>query len=646
MCGIAGIIGRLSDSNRGALRRMNDALRHRGPDGEGYWESPPGAAGQGVMLAHRRLAILDLSNAASQPMCDPVFGHVIVLNGEIYNYVELRNRLRAAGHRFESSGDTAVMLRALCEGGTDAIGQLRGMFAFAYWNSAERSLCLARDPLGIKPLYVARPRSASGEWSLAFASEVRALLASGLIEKPVLDAGAVASIVWQGFAIAPNTAIDQVESLMPGEWQAFDEHGTEVGRRDYAAARKAPPPNGLGEPDIEAALEESVRLHLASDVPLGIFLSGGIDSSAIANLAQRTAGTRVKTFTLAFDEPEYNEGKIARQVAEAIGTEHQEVLLTEQRFIAELEAALDSLDQPTFDGLNSYYMSHAVREGGFTVALVGSGGDELFGGYVSFRDLPSVMRWSSLSGWAPAGLKSGLSQLVSGALHGRSRDFPPQTRWAKVGDFLAEKGDPLTSYQLAYALFRPSTQRQMLRPDLSDAVSDGLSARMRALLRSEIDGRSPLSGISVLERRLFLGERLLRDTDAASMSASIEIRLPLVDEALVNSVDRLDDRTRFQPVGRKSLLRRIGLRGLSPALFDRPKSGFVLPYNRWLKGRLGRVVDCMMRDSDAASRVGLNPLEVQRLWEAYLRGSPGLYWSRVWAIYVLMRWCDRHGVHL
>lgn len=231
-------------------------------------------------------------------------------------------------------------------------------------------------------------------------------------------------------------------------------------------------------------------------------------------------------------------------------------------------------------------------------------------------------------------------------MQGISRDFPPQTRWAKVADFLAERGDPLTTYQLAYALFLPSTQRQMLRPDLSEAVSDGLSERMRARLRSEIDGRSALSGIGVLERRLFLGERLLRDTDAASMSASIEIRLPLVDDTLVNSVDRLDDRTRFQPVGRKSLLRRIGLRGLSPALFDRPKSGFVLPYNRWLKGRLGRVVDSMMRDGDAAARVGLNPLEVQRLWEAYLRGSPGLYWSRVWAIYVLMRWCDRHGVHL
>lgn len=646
MCGIAGIIGRLGDSNRAALRRMNDALRHRGPDGEGYWESPPGESGLGVMLAHRRLAILDLSNAAAQPMCDPVFRHVIVLNGEIYNYVELRNRLQAAGHRFESSGDTAVMLRALCEGGSDAIGKLRGMFAFAFWNSAERSLYLARDALGIKPLYVARPRSPGADWSLAFASEVRALLASGLIERPVLDARAVTSIVWQGFVIAPNTAVEQIESLMPGEWRAFDERGTEIAGADYASAVASPQQSGLGEPDIEAALEESVRLHLASDVPLGIFLSGGIDSSAIANLAQRTAGGRVKTFTLAFDEPEYNEGKIARQVAEAIGTEHQEVLLTEQRFVAGLDAALDSLDQPTFDGLNSYYMSHAVREGGFTVALVGSGGDELFGGYLSFRKLPAVMRWSSLAGWAPAGAKSGLARLVSRAVQGTYGDFPPQTRWAKMADLLAEQGDALTTYQLAYALFLPSTQRQMLRADLSAAVLDGLPERMRSRLRSEIDGRSPLSSIGALERRLFLGERLLRDTDAASMSASIEIRLPLVDAALANAVDRLDDRTRFQPVGQKSLLRRIGLRGLSPALFDRPKSGFVLPYNRWLRGRLGRVVDSMMRNNDVAARVGLNGPEVQRLWESYLDDAPGLYWSRVWAIYVLMRWCDRNGVYL
>ncbi|MGH7124743.1 MAG: asparagine synthase (glutamine-hydrolyzing), partial [Stellaceae bacterium] len=354
------------------------------------------------MLGHRRLAILDLSNAAAQPMCDPVFRHAIVLNGEIYNYVELRERLQAAGHRFESSGDTAVMLRALCESGSEAIGKLRGMFAFAFWNTAERSLYLARDPLGIKPLYVARPRSADAGWSLAFASEVRALLASGLIERPVLDANAVGSIVWQGFAIAPNTAVEQIESLMPGEWRSFDDHGKEISRLDYATAATSREQSRLRETDIEAALEESVRLHLASDVPLGIFLSGGIDSSAIANLAQRTAGTRVKTFTLAFGEPEYNEGKIARQVAEAIGTEHQEVLLTEQRFVSELDAALDSLDQPTFDGLNSYYMSHAVREGGFTVALAGSGGDELFGGYLSFRKLPSVMRWSALTRWAPA----------------------------------------------------------------------------------------------------------------------------------------------------------------------------------------------------------------------------------------------------
>ena len=350
MCGIIGIFDRVGEPvDRRLLERMTLAIQHRGPDGQGYFVK------RGVGLGHRRLSIIDVEGG-SQPISNEDGTLQIVFNGEIYNYIELREELLAFGHQFKTLSDTEVIVHAYEQWGTDCVNRFNGMFAFAIVNTRENTLFLARDHLGIKPLYVARPRSASGEWSLAFASEVRALLASGLIEKPVLDAGAVASIVWQGFAIAPNTAIDQVESLMPGEWQAFDEHGTEVGRRDYAAARKAPPPNGLGEPDIEAALEESVRLHLASDVPLGIFLSGGIDSSAIANLAQRTAGTRVKTFTLAFDEPEYNEGKIARQVAEAIGTEHQEVLLTEQRFIAELEAALDSLDQPTFDGLNSYYM--------------------------------------------------------------------------------------------------------------------------------------------------------------------------------------------------------------------------------------------------------------------------------------------------
>src|SRR5256885_1980695 len=217
MCGIAGIIGRLTEPNRTALERMSDAMVHRGPDASGTWVSTPDARGFGALLAHRRLAILDLSPAGAQPMIDPVTGHVIVFNGEIYNFRELRERLDASGERFQSSGDTAVLLRAIATQGPDAVASLRGMFAFASWDPQRRRLLLARDPLGIKPLYIARCPDPSGEWSLAFASEVRALLCSGLLGAPRLCAEAAASAVWNGFVIGPNTAVGGGESLWPGQ---------------------------------------------------------------------------------------------------------------------------------------------------------------------------------------------------------------------------------------------------------------------------------------------------------------------------------------------------------------------------------------------------------------------------------------------
>src|SRR6266851_9935654 len=233
MCGIAGLIGRIDETNRTALRRMSDALSHRGPDGQGFWEACANADGWGVMLAHRRLSILDLSDAASQPMVDSTTGNVIVLNGEIYNYVELRKRLTSAGHNFQSTGDTAVMLRALSLDGRRAINTLRGMFAFAFWNVNDRSLVIARDPLGIKPLYIAHNTDTRGTWSLAFASEVRAILASGLLGTPKLNPLAAASVVWNGFMVAPHTAVRQIESVMPGELRVYDTRGKERDREAY-----------------------------------------------------------------------------------------------------------------------------------------------------------------------------------------------------------------------------------------------------------------------------------------------------------------------------------------------------------------------------------------------------------------------------
>jgi asparagine synthase (glutamine-hydrolysing) len=646
MCGIAGIIGCVTDTHLAALERMSAAMVHRGPDADGTWQSSPPTGARGLMLAHRRLSILDLSPAGAQPMTDATTGNVVVLNGEIYNYVELRGRLAAAGHRFDSTGDTEVMLRTLSVAGIRSVAELRGMFAFALWNAADRTLALARDALGIKPLYMARNPDSQGDWSLVFASEVRAILASGLLGKPRLNPRATTSVVWNGFVVGPDTAVEGIESVWPGQLLVFDLAGKEQRSERFWSAFEHRGTDSMDETGMRRLLDECVRLHLASDVPLGVFLSGGVDSSAVANLARRTSTAPVHTFTLAFEEEEYNEAHIARRVAEAIGTRHREVMLTEQRFLDQLDAALDSLDQPTFDGLNSYYMSRAVREAGFTVALVGTGGDELFGGYTSFRDLPVLYRWSRRMGAIPRGWRVTLAKWIAASMQGSGGTLPPQTRWSKLPEMVRRGDDLLGLYQLAYALFLPDFQRQLLVEEVQGSLVDGLPPAMQARLSLETRSRSALSALSILEQRLFLGERLLRDNDAASMAASIEQRLPLVDQVLFENVERLPDEMRYHPLRKKSLLRRIGLRGLDPALFERPKSGFVLPYDRWIRRRLGKVMDGTLRERDTVRRVGLNPDAVERVWQAFTDGAPGVYWSRVWALFVLVRWCHRHQVYL
>jgi asparagine synthase (glutamine-hydrolysing) len=644
MCGIAGIIGRLDQTNRAALKRMSDAMVHRGPDASGIWASAPDARGWGALLAHRRLAILDLSPAGAQPMVDPVTGHVIAFNGEIYNFRELRQRLVAEGQEFQSTGDTAVMLRALSLHGPAAVSWLRGMFAFACWDPKRRRLLLARDPLGIKPLYLARSSDPGAGWSVVFASELRALLASGLLGTPHLDPQAVASTVWNGFVVGPGTAVRGVELLGPGRLLELDGGGKEIRNEDFWRIPDRAPDPTMDENGLAAILEEALKLHLASDVPLAVFLSGGVDSSVMANLAQRAANSPIHTFTLAFEEQELNEGPIARRIAATIGTQHHEVVLTEGRFVANLEAALDSLDQPTFDGLNAYYMSHAIRSAGFTVALSGTGGDELFGGYTSYRDLPVLQRWSRRAVWVPRGLQVAAATLATWGLRRSGGTVQPQTRWAKLPEMVRHGDDLLALYQLAYALFLPEFQRELLAPDFAEALADGLPPAMRQRITAETRARTPLSAISVMEQRLFLGERLLRDNDVASMASSLEQRVPLVDQVLFESVDRLPDQPRYQPLGRKAMLRRIGLRGLDPALFERPKSGFVLPFDRWIRRGLKDAMDQTLRDPQAIAPVGLDPAAVERLWRAFLEGAPGMYWSRVWAIYVFIRWCHRNRV--
>lgn len=645
MCGIAGILGRRSNANRAALECMSRALHHRGPDGRGVWEGSAGSGAGGVLLAHRRLAILDLSDAGAQPMVDLGSGAVISFNGEIYNFAELRTRLSDAGEQFRSSGDTEVILRALSIYGPRATASFRGMFAFAYWDVRRQQLLLARDPMGIKPLYFARNADPSGEWSLIFASEVRAILAAGLLDAPRLNPQAVASVVWNGFVTAPDTAVRGVETLWPGQLRVFDGSGQEQHAQFYAGSAHHGSDAAVDDGRLSEILRETVQCHLISDVPVAVFLSGGVDSSAIANIACRASESAVHTFTLAFEEKEYDESDSARRVAAALGTQHQELVLTQQQFNAHLDAAVDSLDQPTFDGINSYYMSRAVRAAGFKVALVGTGGDELFGGYTSFRELPRLLRWSRRAQLLPAGLRRTLARALASALQPGAMLVSPQTRWAKLPDMLDCDRDLLALYQLAYALFLPEFQRELLESAGSDRSLSGLDPDFHARLEREARAQvSTLAAISVLEQRLFLGERLLRDTDAVSMTASLEVRLPLVDHVLCAAVQGMRDDERFQPLGRKAALRRSGLAGLDPALFERPKRGFVLPYARWLRSGLGARLDSVMLDRAAVAATGLNPRAVERLWQAFQAGAPGVYWSRVWALYVLVRWSQRNGV--
>lgn len=643
MCGITGAIGVIDDAIIGAVDRMSAAQKHRGPDGSGVWISRSPEGTTGVVLAHRRLAIIDLSADARQPMADPVTGNVIVFNGEIYNFGELRLELEGDGIRFRSRSDTEVILACYARWGARGLSRLRGMFAFALWDAAQGALFLARDRMGIKPLYLCTVRRPGSGRTLLFASEVRALLAAGLVEREI-DPVALASYVWNGFVIGPATIVRGIQLLPAASYaMAATDGALPPARRYWGLPASSSPPREL--PDLEAELSKAVRMHLVSDVPLGIFLSGGIDSSAIAALATRVANGAVRTFNVAFDESAYDESRHARAVAQALGTEHHELRLTERAFCDSLPEALASLDQPTFDGINTFFVSRAVRKAGLTVALAGTGGDELFGGYASFRQVPWAARWSRrLRSFPPELLRRTGTAIARATAAGAA--LPPQTRWGKLGDALAARGKLLATYQVSYALFSSDFARQLLRQDVDGEILTGLPAEVAAELELLIADRGPLAAISALELRCYLGERLLRDTDAASMATSLEVRVPFLDHEVVAAVSALPDARRFDPLGKKSALREIALSRVDAALFQRPKSGFVLPIDRWARGGLEGEITAAFRDPAFSERAGLEPRAVQRLWSAFLLGTRGLYWSRIWALYVLGWWCRAHRVSI
>jgi asparagine synthase (glutamine-hydrolysing) len=639
MCGIAGAIGRVDERVVEAVERASTALAHRGPDGAGVWSSSADPGAPRAHFAHRRLAIIDLSADAAQPMHDPLSGNVLCFNGEIYNYRELRAELERDGAPLRTQSDTEVLLRAYSRWGVECLQRLRGMFAIALYDARERRVLLARDRLGEKPLYYA---PTSGGNALLFASEVRALLATGLVERRV-STDALATYLWSGYVYGPQSIVEGVRELPAGAFAVVELARPRVEPRRFWSLPRCGA-KALVREELSAKLEESVRSQLVSDVPLGVFLSGGIDSSAVANLAVRAGQGRVRTFNIAFDVAQFDESPHARAVAKALGTEHSELRVSGEKFLASIETALRALDQPTFDGVNSYVVSRAVRDAGVVVALSGAGGDELFGGYASYRQVPRGRKLGRKLAHVPRAVRSGAAKAFSAARGGSASGFKPQTRWGKLGDALDTDGELVPLYQVAYALFSRDFQRE-LRPALERAdVRWGLPNARRAELDALCEGEEDLHAVSLLELSGFLGERLLRDTDAAGMAASIEVRLPLLDFELVELVASYESNARFQPLGRKQALRDAGLVGLDPALFERPKSGFEMPFDRWCRNELAGSIDAVLSDAAACSAAGLEPAAVAKLWRAFIDGAPGLYWSRIWALFALVSWCREHKV--
>lgn len=625
MCGIAGFIDTETPElvRSAAVRRMCGAMEHRGPDDDGLQTRGPATLGM------RRLAIFDPANG-HQPMLSPDGRFTLIFNGAIYNFRELREELSAGGWPFRTQCDTEVLLAAYARWGEACLSRLRGMFAFAIWDEREQSLCLARDPFGIKPLYFRHDGS-----RLLFASEINGLLASRAFDAEIDPLAVAEYLTW--FAVpAPRTIYRGISTLRPGEcarWRA--------GRLDLHLAwsfGSVPPASDRCHSreeftfKLRAKLEDSIRAHMLADVPVGAFLSGGLDSSVIAGLMTRASGSRLKTFSIVFEEKEYSEANAAEETARFLGAEHHARILTGKQVAGELDRLLEAYDQPTGDGVNTFYVSQTARAGGATVALSGLGGDELFGGYPSFRNLPRLAPW--LGAWRT--LPQGLRARIAGRL--RRGD----TRRRKLADILVNATDLHELAAMQRRVFSEAGWRSLLGPDVLSVLPDQAPFHPELpALRQDLAEAGVFEIASAWELHTYMGDVLLRDSDVMSMRHSLELRVPFVDRPLIEWLWGQPAAYKDTPRHPKDALAQAAEDVLPPGIRHRRKHGFTLPFALWMREELKPFLDHTFSDV-SLNRSGLFRREaVQSRWEDFLAKNDAREWSRLWSLAVLVAFTNR-----
>ena len=621
---------------------------HRGPDEDGFLVNDPRSPG--AALGVRRLSIIDLAGG-HQPIWNEARTVAVVYNGELYNYQELRERLSLAGHHFATKSDTEILVHGWEEWGEDLLHELRGMFAFGLLDLRKHFatvpvLFLARDPLGIKPLYYAQT-----EKGFAFASELRALLASGGVARK-LSADALTSYLLFGSVSEPVTLIDGVFSLPPGHRLVL--HMPERRRSPRArpwwdptgssAARdpKRPCDFASASARLRSMLEDAVKAHLIADVPLGLFLSSGLDSSAIAVLAGR-AQRGIQSFTLTFPDTDFDEGPLAKLVAARTATSHSEVPLHGKDMLARLDQALAALDQPSMDGINTYFVSWAAREVGLKVALSGLGGDELFAGYRTFIDTPKLERLGSIARFMPGAFRRATAPWVNSLLARKNSADAAR----KASDAWLQPNALPHAYFFTRLLFPPSEVSQLADAHYRRSIvaSDGVTLDptwLAWLERTADQAKSgePIGGVSWLEMRTYMASTLLHDTDSVSMARSLEVRVPFLDTPVVEFVTSLPDEARVQPGVSKALLRNALAGMIPPEILNQKKKTFTLPWEEWLRNALRKSVEASLKELAPGLAGHLHAAGVQRVWDNFERGQTT--WSRPWSLYVLNEWCRRH----
>jgi asparagine synthase (glutamine-hydrolysing) len=598
---------------------MAASMKHRGPDSQGVQEF------SSCLLVNARLSIIDLSERGRMPMSSADGQAWITYNGETYNAAELRADLEQRGHSFRTTSDTEVVLHLYQEYGERFVEKLRGMFALAIWDLRERKLLLARDRLGIKPLYL---HQSGGR--LVFASELKTLLASGLVPRQ-LDPAGLRAYLQLGHIPAPWSAIRGVTPLAPGHIGVWQDGRWRTEPYWTLSPHSSPSPsNDHLATDLSEVLLDAMRNHLVSDVPVLIFLSGGTDSACLGALARATGAQNLSAMTVGFGETEFDESALTRQTADALGIPLEVVTLEARRVEADLDHAVWALDQPSVDGLNSYWISKLGAEAGFKVALSGQGGDELFGGYDS---LAWFERFNSVARWAQPLPANPLRRLLD------NDSFP--FRWRKLS-YLIGADDPFVAAQLAVkVLFLDRDIGELLSPAFS---RNGHPAEAREHLQHwarQVEKEDLRERLAFMDIHTHLEPRLLRDLDAMSMAHSIEVRPVFLDHRVVEFLLPVPSNIRMQ---QKKLLLEAAKAFLPPALLAdlaaRRKRTFTFPFQRWLSHDLRGVLKQTFAPDRLRATGVLEPAAVNRLWERYERSEGAVGWSRIWDLFVLQRWCE------